>query len=66
MYRDGDSAHRQQGKLSARAHSWIDDPRKMIRALTWTKAIRNSVIEKCLNWSEGIKSLGSTPDHTCR
>jgi hypothetical protein len=38
----------------------------MIRALTWTKAIRNSVIEKCLDWSEGIKSLGSNPDHTRR
>jgi len=38
----------------------------MIRALTWTKAFRKSVIEKCLNWSEGIKSLGSNPDHTCR
>jgi hypothetical protein len=33
--------------------------------LTWTEAIRNSVIEKCLNRSESIKSLGSTPDRTC-
>jgi hypothetical protein len=34
--------------------------------VAWTEAISNSVIEKGMNWSERIKSLGSTPDHTGR